>query len=389
MRSGRQSVSKLPYFGCLSFPSGFVRLSFSTAEVDVQPAAVSGSGRKLPFLGPMHSLNRATPSRANHPPHVRVRRLGSSRVDALWLAASSAILHLPPSPRTIAPRLWGWHWQPGHEVKSHEPKHMTLLCFRREPGEAHSAIVRVLHQLQELQDPAITASLPTGLHTGFSVIDSLKKGMNLQGSRYLDWFSGRACPHAGGSYTLILWGSRLLRDPSQFSLGPQGTQWTWCATRRHCESLDLQIKAKIQNYTIPKEIPISWVLEQIVWRKWTKSRKLSPFFKFSINLNIWNNEEVCWMKVKINGTFNVCEHCLHNKPEFTNQKHIDTNLNFQYSQRAIPVYIYANECSKSSWSVYINSNKMRHIKFNITHIRVIWAIMFSMSVDLFIYYHSN
>ena len=51
--------------------------------------------------------------------------------------------------------------------------------------------------------------------------------------------SARAYPHAGGSCTLNLWGSRLLRDPSQFSLGPQGTQFPWCATRRHCESLDL------------------------------------------------------------------------------------------------------------------------------------------------------
>ena len=107
-------------FVCLSFPSGFVCLSFSTAEVDVQPAAVSWQdwgeasfvwatfSRPFPREGEaVHSLNRAAPSsraaaESTLFPHVRVRRpLGSSRVDAsLWLAAPSAILHLPPSPRT-------------------------------------------------------------------------------------------------------------------------------------------------------------------------------------------------------------------------------------------------------------------------------------------------
>ena len=60
---------------CLSFPSGFVCLSFSTAEVDVQPAAVSWQDRgeasfvwatfSRPFPregGAVHSLSRAAPS---------------------------------------------------------------------------------------------------------------------------------------------------------------------------------------------------------------------------------------------------------------------------------------------------------------------------------------
>ena len=62
-------------FVCLSFPSGFVCLSFSTTEVDVQPATVSWQDRgeasfvwatfSRPFPregGAVHSLNRAAPS---------------------------------------------------------------------------------------------------------------------------------------------------------------------------------------------------------------------------------------------------------------------------------------------------------------------------------------
>ena len=32
-------------------------------------------------------------------------------------------------------------------------------------------------------------------------------------------------------------GSNLLRDPAQFILGPQGTQYPWCTTKRHCAVL--------------------------------------------------------------------------------------------------------------------------------------------------------
>ncbi len=53
--------------------------------------------------------------------------------------------------------------------------------------------------------------------------------------------SVRAYPRAGGSCTLYLWGSNLLRDPSRLSLGPQGTQFPRCATGRRSESLDKQI----------------------------------------------------------------------------------------------------------------------------------------------------
>ena len=62
-------------FVCRSFPSGFVCLSFSNAEVDVQPAAASWQDRgeasfvwatfSRPFPregGAVHSLNRAAPS---------------------------------------------------------------------------------------------------------------------------------------------------------------------------------------------------------------------------------------------------------------------------------------------------------------------------------------
>ena len=59
----------------------------------------------------------------------------------------------------------------------------------------------------------------------------------------IELVSARAEPHADGSCTQPL-GSNLLRDLAQFSLEPQGTQYPWCATRRHCAGLDQYIYYK-------------------------------------------------------------------------------------------------------------------------------------------------